>query len=63
MPTLEDYLDNAWRSASGVLILTHGYYLSMNQDVKTDATKSFEKCHDLFKWSSMIFRIKLSLFC
>ncbi|KAF5754572.1 putative (E)-beta-ocimene synthase [Helianthus annuus] len=57
MPTLENYLDNAWHSASGVVILTHGYYLSMNQDVKTDATESLEKCHDLFKWSSMIFRL------
>ncbi|MFS8031281.1 putative (E)-beta-ocimene synthase [Helianthus anomalus] len=39
MPTLEDYLDNAWRSASGVLILTHGYYLSMNQDEDIDKGK------------------------
>ncbi|KAI3717322.1 hypothetical protein L1987_68875 [Smallanthus sonchifolius] len=53
MPTLEDYLDNAWRSSSAVVILTH-VYVSMNQDVKTD---SLGKCHDLLKWSSMICRL------
>ncbi|KAI7742027.1 hypothetical protein M8C21_029288 [Ambrosia artemisiifolia] len=57
MPTLEDYLDNAWQSVSGVLVLTHGYLL-MNQDANKDGTESsMEKFGDLFKWSSMIFRL------
>ncbi|KAI7735147.1 hypothetical protein M8C21_030172 [Ambrosia artemisiifolia] len=57
MPTLEDYLDNAWQSVSGVLVLTHGYLL-MNQDSNKDVTESsMEKFGDLFKWSSMIFRL------
>ncbi|KAI7735148.1 hypothetical protein M8C21_030173, partial [Ambrosia artemisiifolia] len=57
MPTLEDYLDNAWQSVSGVLILTHGYLL-MNPDANKDVTESsMEKFGDLFKWSSMIFRL------
>ncbi|KAJ0500361.1 putative (E)-beta-ocimene synthase [Helianthus annuus] len=56
-PTLEDYLDNAWRSVSGVVILTHGYFL-MNQDAKKDVTKSsMGKFDNLIKWSSMIFRL------
>ncbi|KAI3717324.1 hypothetical protein L1987_68879 [Smallanthus sonchifolius] len=56
-PTLEDYLDNAWLSVSGVVILTHGYFL-MNQDLKKDINESsLRKFNDLFKWSSMIFRL------
>ncbi|XP_076916617.1 (E)-beta-ocimene synthase, chloroplastic-like [Bidens hawaiensis] len=51
-PTFDEYLDNAWVSASGVVILTHGY-LSFNQE---DTIESLEKCQDLFKWSSMLFR-------
>ncbi|KAL8248364.1 hypothetical protein R6Q59_005232 [Mikania micrantha] len=60
IPTLEEYLDNAWRSVSGVVILTHAYFL-MNQDHKTDPIESLEKCHDLFKWSSVIFRLNNDL--
>nr|I6RE61.1 RecName: Full=(E)-beta-ocimene synthase, chloroplastic; AltName: Full=Terpene synthase 4; Flags: Precursor [Matricaria chamomilla var. recutita]AFM43737.1 terpene synthase 4 [Matricaria chamomilla var. recutita] len=56
MPTFKDYLDNAWRSVSGMVLLTHGYFL-MNQDVKDDAIESLENFHDLFKWSSMLFRL------
>ncbi|KAI3518451.1 hypothetical protein L1887_07217 [Cichorium endivia] len=56
IPTLEDYLDNAWRSASGVVILNHGYFL-INKDIKNDIVESLEKYNDLLKWSSMIFRL------
>ncbi|KAK1432624.1 hypothetical protein QVD17_09522 [Tagetes erecta] len=56
IPTLEDYLNNAWRSVSGVVILTHGYFL-INQEIKKDVTESLEKYHDLMKWSSMLFRL------
>ena len=56
MPTLEDYLDNAWRSVSGMVALTHGYFL-IYQDFKNDAVESLEKKHDLYKWSSMLFRL------
>ncbi|PWA34769.1 (E)-beta-ocimene synthase, chloroplastic [Artemisia annua] len=56
MPTLEDYLDNAWRSVSGMVILTHGYFL-IYQDFKNDAVESLEKKHDLYKWSCMLFRL------
>ena len=56
IPTLEDYLDNAWRSVSGVVLLTHGYFLT-NQEIKTDSRVSLEECHDLMKWSSMYNKI------
>ncbi|KAI3728838.1 hypothetical protein L6452_17482 [Arctium lappa] len=56
IPTLKDYLDNAWQSVSGVVMLTHGYFLT-NQEMKNDAHVSLEECHDLMKWSSMIFRL------
>jgi isoprene synthase len=56
MPTLEQYLDNAWRSIAQKNVLTHGYVFT-NQGIKKDATESLEKFADLFKWSSMISRL------
>ncbi|KAJ0526061.1 putative (E)-beta-ocimene synthase [Helianthus annuus] len=56
IPTLEDYLDNAWRSVSGVVILTHGYFL-INEEINKDVVDTLEKYHDLMKWSSMVFRL------
>ncbi|KAI7729241.1 hypothetical protein M8C21_014630 [Ambrosia artemisiifolia] len=56
IPTLEEYLDNAWRSVSGVVILTHGYFL-INQEINKDVVETLEKYHDLMKWSSMVFRL------
>nr|GEV84338.1 (E)-beta-ocimene synthase, chloroplastic-like [Tanacetum cinerariifolium] len=56
IPTLEDYLNNAWRSVSGVVILTHGYFL-INKETKKDMIESLEKYHELLKWSSTIFRL------
>ncbi|KAK1437906.1 hypothetical protein QVD17_03706 [Tagetes erecta] len=56
MPTLEEYLDVAYLSSSGVVILTHGF-LSIYQDVKADANEYLQKCQELFKWSSMLLRL------
>ncbi|KAK9065167.1 hypothetical protein SSX86_016550 [Deinandra increscens subsp. villosa] len=56
IPTLQAYLDNAWRSVSGVVLLTHGYF-SISQEMKIDVADSLEKYHDLMKWSSVIFRL------
>nr|QYL01200.1 terpene synthase 10 [Stevia rebaudiana] len=56
IPKFEDYLDNAWRSVSGVVILTHGYFL-INQENMKDVIESLEKYEDLMKWSSMVFRL------
>ncbi|KAJ0707664.1 putative (E)-beta-ocimene synthase [Helianthus annuus] len=56
IPTLEVYLDNAWRSVSGVVLLTHGYLLC-NQEINRDVVESLDMYHDLMKWSSVIFRL------
>ncbi|XP_076898758.1 (E)-beta-ocimene synthase, chloroplastic-like [Bidens hawaiensis] len=56
IPTLQDYLDNAWQSVSGVVILTHRYFL-INQEIKNEIAEPLEKYHDLMKWSSMVFRL------
>ncbi|XP_071687606.1 (E)-beta-ocimene synthase, chloroplastic-like [Rutidosis leptorrhynchoides] len=56
IPTLEDYMDNAWRSVSGLVMLTHGYFL-INHETKKDVGKSLENYHDLMKWSSIIYRL------
>ncbi|KAJ0526213.1 putative (E)-beta-ocimene synthase [Helianthus annuus] len=56
IPTLEVYLDNAWRSVSGVVLLTHGYFL-FNQEINRDVVESLDMYHDLMKWSSVIFRL------
>ncbi|KAK9054101.1 hypothetical protein SSX86_025178 [Deinandra increscens subsp. villosa] len=56
IPTLQAYLDNAWRSVSGVVILTHGYFL-INHKIKKDVVEYLDKHHDLMKWSSMVFRL------
>nr|KAJ0209185.1 hypothetical protein LSAT_V11C400213090 [Lactuca sativa] len=56
IPTLQEYMDNAWRSVSGVVILTHGYFL-INQEFKKDIVEKMEKYNDLLKWSSIVFRL------
>ncbi|XP_023733486.1 (E)-beta-ocimene synthase, chloroplastic [Lactuca sativa] len=56
IPTLQEYMDNAWRSVSGVVILTHGYFL-INQEFKEDVVENMEKYNDLLKWSSIVFRL------
>ena len=60
MPTFRDYLDNAWVSVSGVVILVHTYFL-LNQTVTKQALGDLEKYHDLLRWPSMIFRLSNDL--
>ncbi|XP_031264912.1 probable terpene synthase 12 [Pistacia vera] len=55
-PTFEEYLDNAWRSVSGTLILVHSYFL-LNQGITDEALNSLEKYHNLLRWPSVIFRL------
>ncbi|XP_076935628.1 (E)-beta-ocimene synthase, chloroplastic-like [Bidens hawaiensis] len=56
LPTFKVYLDNGWRSVSGMVILTHGYFL-INQKIKKDLVETLEIYKDIMKWSSMIFRL------
>ncbi|KAF5950111.1 hypothetical protein HYC85_012104 [Camellia sinensis] len=55
-PTFEAYLENAWRSVSGVVILVHAYFL-MTQTITKEALDSLQAYHSLLECSSIIFRL------
>ncbi|KAL6143838.1 hypothetical protein ACLB2K_054533 [Fragaria x ananassa] len=55
-PTFEEYLANAWISASAVVILVHAYFL-LNQNISNEALECLENHHDLLRWPSLIFRL------
>lgn len=55
-PAFDEYLENAWRSVSGVVILVQAYFL-MEQNITEEAMEDLGRYHDLLKWSSMIFRL------
>lgn len=56
LPPFEDYLNNAWVSVSGVVILTHAYFL-LNDNITKDALDSLDNYHDLLRRPSLIFRL------
>lgn len=57
-PTFEDYLQNAWISVSGVVILVHAYFLA-GHNITNKSMKYLENSnyHDLLLCPSMIFRL------
>ncbi|CAL5391314.1 unnamed protein product [Camellia sinensis] len=55
-PTFEAYLENAWRSVSGVVILVHAYFL-MTKTITKEALDSLQAYHSLLECSSIIFRL------
>ncbi|KAK4577390.1 hypothetical protein RGQ29_027760 [Quercus rubra] len=55
-PSSEDYLDNAWMSVSGALILVHAYFL-MSPSITNRALEGLEDYHNLLRWPSIIFRL------
>lgn len=55
-PKLDDYIENGWRSSSGVVILAHAYPLR-SQNITKEALDVLQKDHHLLKWSSMVFRL------
>ncbi|XP_044502970.1 probable terpene synthase 12 [Mangifera indica] len=55
-PTFEEYLDNAWLSISGAVMLVHSYFL-LNQGINKEALHSVENYHNLLRWTSLIFRL------
>ncbi|XP_044501176.1 isoprene synthase, chloroplastic-like [Mangifera indica] len=55
-PTFEEYLDNAWRSSSGPLLLVHSYF-SLNKSITKEGLDYVEKYHNLLRWPSIIFRL------
>ncbi|KAG5020994.1 hypothetical protein AAZX31_06G282600 [Glycine max] len=56
VPKFDDYLNNAWVSVSGVVILTHAYFL-LNHSITKEALQSLENYHALLRRSSTIFRL------
>nr|GMD04535.1 tricyclene synthase EBOS, chloroplastic-like [Ipomoea batatas] len=55
-PPLKAYLENAWVSASGSVILSHAYFL-VTQNITNEALDALQSNNDLLRWSSMIFRL------
>lgn len=56
IPTLEEYMDNAWISVSGPVILLHAYTLIANPPTK-EALQFLEEYPNIIRWPSMIFRL------
>ncbi|XP_027348219.1 tricyclene synthase EBOS, chloroplastic-like [Abrus precatorius] len=56
LPTFDNYLNNAWVSVSGVVILIHAYFL-LNPNITKEALDSLENYHDLLRRPSIIFRL------
>ncbi|XP_049936310.1 myrcene synthase, chloroplastic-like [Nymphaea colorata] len=55
-PTVEEYLDNAWVSKSGPVILIHAYFL-VQHDMKEHAAVDLHHFPNLIKISSWILRL------
>lgn len=56
MPKFDEYLNNAWVSVSGVVLLTHTYFL-LNHTITKEGLVHLENCHLLLQRSSTIFRL------
>ncbi|XP_058071038.1 alpha-terpineol synthase, chloroplastic-like [Magnolia sinica] len=55
-PTLDEYLNNAWISVSGPVILVHAY-VSMKQMITKEALDCVGSYENIMQWSSMILRL------
>ena len=55
-PSLHDYLENAWISSSGPVILVHSYLLLQTTTAKEDLF-CFQEYSDLIQFSSIILRL------
>jgi isoprene synthase len=56
LPKFDDYLNNAWVSVSGVVLLTHAYFL-LNDSITMEGLEDLQNCHMLLKRPSIIFRL------
>ncbi|KAF3451715.1 hypothetical protein FNV43_RR07811 [Rhamnella rubrinervis] len=54
-PTLEQYLENAWISVSGVVLLASYFVLSDN--ITKQGLESLQSHHNLLRWPCIIFRL------
>ncbi|XP_012084664.1 isoprene synthase, chloroplastic isoform X2 [Jatropha curcas] len=55
-PTFEEYLENAWMSVSGPLLLVSAYCFLSKKSTKQEL-ENLEKNHNLLRWPSIIFRL------
>ncbi|KAJ8765354.1 hypothetical protein K2173_012051 [Erythroxylum novogranatense] len=55
-PTLEEYLDNAWISTSGPVVLLHTYFTSVTSITEREL-ESVRQWSDIIRLSSMVFRL------
>lgn len=55
-PKFEDYLENAWVSSTGVVILVHAYCL-VCKNITNEALYWLDNHHDIIRHPSMIFRL------
>ena len=56
-PTLQEYIENAWISASAPTILVHGYFFVTNPITK-EPMVSLEEYPNIIRWSSLILRLE-----
>ncbi|XP_016497346.1 terpineol synthase, chloroplastic-like isoform X1 [Nicotiana tabacum] len=56
IPTMEEYMDNAWISISAPVILVHAYFLIANP-VNKEALHYLKNYHDIIRWSALILRL------
>ncbi|XP_077251531.1 alpha-terpineol synthase, chloroplastic-like isoform X3 [Tasmannia lanceolata] len=56
IPTLDEYLDNAWISISGSVILAHAF-VSAKPKITKEALECIDNYPNLLRWSSMILRL------
>ncbi|KAI5389946.1 Tricyclene synthase tps4 [Lathyrus oleraceus] len=56
MPKFDDYLNNAWVSVSGVVLLTHAYFL-LNHSITKEGLEHLKNSHLLLQRPSIIFRL------
>ncbi|KAF2318688.1 hypothetical protein GH714_010079 [Hevea brasiliensis] len=55
-PSLQEYIDNAWRSIGATVILVHAYFL-VKSPITDDALKCLEEYSNIIRCSSMIVRL------
>ncbi|RDX81761.1 Alpha-farnesene synthase [Mucuna pruriens] len=57
IPSLQEYLNNAWISSSGPIILLHSYFATMNQETEDEIDNFLNTYEDLVYNVSLIIRL------
>ncbi|XP_044461392.1 terpene synthase 10-like [Mangifera indica] len=56
IPTLAEYMNNAWISISGPVLLVHAYFLATDP-ITEETIECLEEYSNIIRWSSMILRL------